>query len=55
MVTEASYPPYEFLRGREVVGVDALAGIAAMIPVFIGAQFLAKMVYCGAGYLFAKR
>ena len=22
MVTEASYPPYEFLRGREVVGVD---------------------------------
>ena len=22
MVTEASYPPYEFLRGRKVVGVD---------------------------------
>ena len=38
-----------------IVGVDALAGIAATIPVFIGAQFLAKMVYCGAGYLFAKR
>ena len=38
-----------------IVGVDALAGIAATVPVFIGAQFLAKMVYCGAGYLFAKR
>ena len=22
MVTEATFPPYEFLRGREVVGVD---------------------------------
>ena len=45
----------DMIIAGNIVGVDALAGIAATIPVFIGAQFLAKMVYCGAGYLFAKR
>ena len=45
----------DMIVAGNIVGVDALAGIAATIPVFIGAQFLAKMVYCGAGYLFAKR
>ena len=44
----------DMIVAGNIVGVDALAGIAATIPVFIGAQFLAKMVYCGAGYLFAK-
>lgn len=38
-----------------IIGVDALAGIAATVPVTIGAQFFARMVYCGSGYLFAKR
>jgi len=37
------------------VGIDALAGIAAVAPVVVGAQFLAKLVYCGAGYVFALR
>jgi len=38
-----------------LVGVDALAGIAAVVPVVIGAQFLSRLVYCGAGCLFASR
>jgi len=37
-----------------LVGVDAMSGIAAVVPVTIGAQFVARLVYCGAGYLFAK-
>ena len=45
----------DMLVAGNIVGVDALAGIAATVPVFLGAQFLAKLVYCGAGYLFARR
>lgn len=37
-----------------VAGVDALSGIAVVLPVSIGAQFVARLVYCGAGYLFAS-
>ena len=44
----------DMLVAGNIVGVDALAGIAATVPVFLGAQFLAKLVYCGAGYLFAR-
>ena len=44
----------DMIVSGNVIGVDALAGIAAVIPVTIGAQFLAKFVYCGAGYLYAK-
>ena len=36
------------------VGIDALSGIAAVLPVVIGAQFVARLVSCGSGYLFAK-
>lgn len=36
------------------VGVDALAGIAVVLPVIVGAQFVSRLIYCGAGYLFAK-
>ena len=45
----------DMLVAGNIVGVDALAGIAATVPVFLGAQFLAKLVYCGAGYLFARQ
>lgn len=44
----------DMIVSGNVVGVDALAGIAAVVPVTIGAQFLAKLIYCGAGYLYAK-
>ena len=37
-----------------LVGVDALAGIAAVLPMAVGAQFVARLVFCGSGYLFAK-
>ncbi len=42
-----------FVSGN-VVGVDALSGIAAILPVTMGALFIGKLVYCGAGYLFAR-
>lgn len=42
-----------FVSGN-VVGVDALAGVAAVMPVTVGALFVGKLVYCGSGYLFAK-
>ena len=42
-----------FVSGN-VVGVDALAGIAAVMPVTVGALFVGKLVFCGSGYLFAK-
>ena len=42
-----------FVSGN-VVGVDALTAIAAIMPVTIGALFVGKLVYCGSGYLFAK-
>ena len=42
-----------FVSGN-VVGVDALTAIAAVMPVTIGALFVSKLVYCGSGYLFAK-
>ena len=42
-----------FVSGN-VVGVDALAAIAAIMPVTIGALFVGKLVYCGSGYLFAR-
>lgn len=38
-----------------VIGVDALAAIAAVTPVVIAGNFLSKLTYCGAGYLYAKR
>ena len=37
-----------------IAGVDALSGIAVVLPVSIGVQFFARLVYCGAGYLFAS-
>ena len=42
-----------FVAGN-VVGVDALTAIAAIMPVTIGALFVGKLAYCGSGYLFAK-
>lgn len=36
------------------VGVDALTAVAAVLPVSVGAQFVSRLVFCGAGYLFAK-
>ena len=42
-----------FIAGN-VVGVDALTAIAAIMPVTIGALFVGKLAYCGSGYLFAK-
>lgn len=44
----------DMIVAGNLVGVDALAGIAAVLPVLVGAQFLARLVYCGAGYQFAK-
>ena len=43
-----------FVSGS-VVGVDALAGIAAVMPVTIGALFVGEVVCRGAGYLFARQ
>ena len=37
-----------------LVGVDALAGVAAVLPMIVGVQFVSRLVFCGAGYLFAK-
>ena len=31
MVTEASFPPYEFLRGREVVGVEIVQKVMLLV------------------------
>ena len=42
-----------FVAGN-VVGVDALTAIAAIMPVTIGALFVGKLAYCDSGYLFAK-
>lgn len=42
-----------FVSGN-IVGMDALTAIAAVMPVTIGALFVGKLVYCGSGYLFAK-
>lgn len=42
-----------FVSGN-IVGVDALTAIAAIMPVTIGALFVGKLVYCGSGYLFAR-
>ena len=42
-----------FVSGN-IVGVDALTAIAAVMPVTIGALFVGKLVYCGSGYLFAR-
>ena len=42
-----------FVSGN-VVGVDALAAIAAIMPVTVGVLFVGKLVYCGSGYLFAR-
>lgn len=36
------------------VGVDALTAVAAVLPVSVGAQFVSRLAFCGAGYLFAK-
>ena len=44
----------DMIVAGNLVGVDALAGIAAVLPVLVGAQFVARLVYCGAGYQFAK-
>lgn len=44
----------DMIVSGNVIGVDALAGIAATVPVTIGALFLGKLVYCGSGYLYAK-
>ena len=44
----------DMIVAGNIVGVDALAGIAATVPVTIGAQFVARLVYCGSGYLFAR-
>ena len=43
----------DMIVAGNLVGIDALSGIAVVLPVSIGAQFLARLVYCGAGYLFA--
>lgn len=45
----------DMIVAGNLVGVDALSGIAAVVPVTIGAQFFAKLVYCGSGCLFARR
>ena len=37
-----------------LVGVDALAGVAAVLPMVVGVQFVSRLVFCGSGYLFAK-
>ena len=37
-----------------LVGVDGLAGVAAVLPMVVGAQFVSRLVFCGSGYLFAK-
>ena len=44
----------DMIVSGNMVGVDALAGIAATVPVTIGAQFFARLVYCGSGYVFAR-
>lgn len=37
-----------------IIGVDALSAVAAILPVSVGAQFVSRLAYCGAGFLFAK-
>ena len=37
-----------------LVGVEALAGVAAVLPMVVGVQFVSRLVFCGSGYLFAK-
>ena len=42
MITEASFPPYEFLRGQEVVGIDV--EICRAVAQKLGKEFLAETV-----------
>lgn len=42
MITEATFPPYEFLRGREIVGVDV--EICRAIAVKLGKKFQVETV-----------
>ena len=42
MITEASFPPYEFLRGQEVVGIDV--EICRAVAGHMGKKFLVETV-----------
>ena len=42
MITEASFPPYEFLRGQEVVGIDV--EICRAVAEHMGKEFLVETV-----------
>ena len=42
MITEATFPPYEFLRGQEIVGIDA--EICKAVAEKLGKKFSAEMV-----------
>ena len=42
MITEATFPPYEFLRGQEVVGIDV--EICRAVATKLGRPFLAETV-----------
>lgn len=37
-----------------LVGVDALAGVAAVLPVVVGVQFVSRLVFRWSGCLLAK-
>ena len=42
MITEATFPPYEFLRGQEIVGIDV--EICRAVARKLGKEFLAETV-----------
>ena len=42
MITEATFPPYEFLRGQEIVGIDV--EICRAVATKLGRQFKAETV-----------
>ena len=42
MITEATFPPYEFLRGQEIVGIDA--EICKAVAEKLGKKFSAETV-----------
>ena len=42
MITEATFPPYEFLRGQEIVGIDV--EICRAVAQKLGKEFLAETV-----------
>ena len=42
MITEATFPPYEFLRGQEIVGIDV--EISRAVAEKMGKEFQAESV-----------